>query len=135
MLSITSAAFVASFARKAAARTTPGVAPTVAATVADTRSAATATTTTTYVNGSNAIIKIKNSPNNAKLRCFRQIINSRASARRFQPNTPIPDAIWKDILSLTLVGGVVWFGTHTQLGHVAMMTMIDIVFPSKIIHH
>jgi hypothetical protein len=83
-----SLAFVASCARRKAA------APTTIAVVATRRTAATAADITIINSNSNT---------NVNLRSFRKVINSRISARRFQPNTPIPNAVWKDILSMTLV--------------------------------
>ena len=38
-----------------------------------------------------------------KVQIFRQIVNSRVSARRFEPNVPVPDHVWLDILKMTMV--------------------------------
>ena len=38
-----------------------------------------------------------------KVQTFRQIVNSRVSARRFEPNVPVPDHVWLDILKMTMV--------------------------------
>ncbi len=40
---------------------------------------------------------------NAKLKAFRQITQSRVSARRFEPNVAVPDNVWRDVLRMTLV--------------------------------
>lgn len=40
---------------------------------------------------------------NAKLKAFRQIVQSRVSARRFEPNVAVPDDVWRDVLCMTLV--------------------------------
>ena len=40
---------------------------------------------------------------NSKVQSFRQIVNSRVSARRFEPNVPVPDHVWLDILKMTMV--------------------------------
>ncbi len=40
---------------------------------------------------------------NAKLKAFRQIAQSRVSARRFEPNVAVPDDVWRDVLRMTLV--------------------------------
>ena len=40
---------------------------------------------------------------NAKLKAFRQIAQSRVSARRFEPNVAVPDDVWRDVLQMTLV--------------------------------
>lgn len=40
---------------------------------------------------------------NSKLRAFRQIVQSRASARRFEPDCSVPDDIWRDVLRMTMV--------------------------------
>lgn len=40
---------------------------------------------------------------NAKLKTFRQIAQSRVSARRFEPNVAVPDDVWRDVLQMTLV--------------------------------
>ena len=37
-----------------------------------------------------------------KVQTFRQIVNSRVSARRFEPNVPVPDHVWLDILKMTM---------------------------------
>ncbi|KAL3816977.1 hypothetical protein ACHAXA_011765 [Cyclostephanos tholiformis] len=37
----------------------------------------------------------------SKLKAFRRIVNDRVSARRFLPDTPVPDAVWNDILRMT----------------------------------
>ena len=39
----------------------------------------------------------------AKLQTFRQIVQSRVSARRFEPNVAVPDDVWRDVLQMTLV--------------------------------
>mmetsp|Transcript_31664 Transcript_31664/g.63973 ORF Transcript_31664/g.63973 Transcript_31664/m.63973 type:complete len:317 (+) Transcript_31664:204-1154(+) len=39
---------------------------------------------------------------NAKLKAFRQITQSRVSARRFEPNVAVPDDVWRDVLQMTL---------------------------------
>mmetsp|Transcript_9769 Transcript_9769/g.18954 ORF Transcript_9769/g.18954 Transcript_9769/m.18954 type:complete len:316 (+) Transcript_9769:48-995(+) len=36
------------------------------------------------------------------LRAFRQIVKSRVSARRFEPNVAVPDHVWRDVLRMTL---------------------------------
>ena len=40
---------------------------------------------------------------NSKLKSFRQIVQSRVSARRFEPNVAVPDDVWRDVLQMTLV--------------------------------
>jgi len=40
---------------------------------------------------------------NSKLKAFRQIVQSRVSARRFEPNVAVPDDVWRDVLRMTLV--------------------------------
>jgi hypothetical protein len=40
---------------------------------------------------------------NAKLAAFRQVVHSRKSAKRFEPNQPVPGGVWRDILKMTLV--------------------------------
>jgi nitroreductase len=39
----------------------------------------------------------------SKLKAFRQIVQSRVSARRFEPNIAVPDDVWRDVLQMTLV--------------------------------
>ena len=46
---------------------------------------------------------------NAKLKAFRQITQSRVSARRFEPNVAVPDDVWRDVLRMTLVSGTSGF--------------------------
>ena len=40
---------------------------------------------------------------NARLQAFRHVVQSRVSARRFEPNKAVPDGVWRDILKMTLV--------------------------------
>ena len=40
---------------------------------------------------------------NARLRSFRDVVQSRVSARRFEPNVPVPEAVWRDVLRMTMV--------------------------------
>lgn len=40
---------------------------------------------------------------NARLQSFRQIVESRVSARRFEPNVSVPDNVWSDVLRMTMV--------------------------------
>jgi hypothetical protein len=40
---------------------------------------------------------------NSKLKAFRQVVQSRVSARRFEPNIAVPDDVWRDVLQMTLV--------------------------------
>ena len=40
---------------------------------------------------------------NSRLQTFRNVISSRVSARRFEPNISIPDNVWLDILRMTMV--------------------------------
>ena len=44
---------------------------------------------------------------NSKLQSFRNVISSRVSARRFEPNISIPDNVWLDILRMTMVSSSV----------------------------
>jgi hypothetical protein len=54
----------------------------------------------------------------SKLKAFRRIVNDRVSARRFLPDTPVPDAVWNDILRMTRVRALAvftsLFGGHNQ---------------------
>ena len=40
---------------------------------------------------------------NSKVNAFRQIAQSRVSARRFEPDVAVPDDVWRDVLQMTLV--------------------------------
>lgn len=40
---------------------------------------------------------------NTKLKAFRQIVQSRVSSRRFEPNVAVPNDVWRDVLRMTLV--------------------------------
>lgn len=40
---------------------------------------------------------------NSELKAFRQIVQSRVSARRFESNVAVPDDVWRDVLQMTLV--------------------------------
>ena len=90
-----SLAIGASFARKAS----------VAAAHIHMNSRRVASPTTRFATSTAVTNNLTNNNRSTKLHSFRQIINSRTSARRFQPNTPIPNSVWKDILSMTLVSG------------------------------
>ena len=47
--------------------------------------------------------QLKIASNKTKLQSFRQIVKSRVSARRFEPNVSVPDHVWLDILRMTMV--------------------------------
>ena len=57
--------------------------------------------------GSRAIVRHSSSSKkeiaNTRLQTFRNVISSRVSARRFEPNIAIPDNVWLDILRMTMV--------------------------------
>lgn len=61
--------------------------------------------------------QLKIASNKTKLQSFRQIVKSRVSARRFEPNVSVPDHVWLDILRMTMVSDGVWLCIH--LSHVA----------------
>ena len=59
--------------------------------------------------------------NNARrLNSFRRIVHERVSARRFKPDVPVPDDVWKDILRMTRVSEAAprrrWFRLFLRRG-------------------
>ena len=58
-------------------------------------------------NRANTIIRHSSSSKkeiaNSRLQSFRNVVSSRVSARRFEPNISIPDNVWLDILRMTMV--------------------------------
>ncbi|KAL9189448.1 hypothetical protein ACHAXT_009123 [Thalassiosira profunda] len=55
---------------------------------------------------------------NARLRSFRDVVQSRVSARRFEPNVPVPEAVWRDVLRMTMTSPS---GFNLQPTHVILL--------------
>ena len=63
---------------------------------------------------------------NAKLKAFRQIAQSRVSARRFEPNVAVPDDVWRDVLQMTLVSTYLRF--YYLLGLEIAIFVYNVIF-------
>lgn len=55
---------------------------------------------------------------NSKVNAFRQIAQSRVSARRFEPDVAVPDDVWRDVLQMTLTSPS---GFNLQPTHVLLL--------------
>ena len=70
---------------------------------------------------------------NSRLQSFRNIISSRVSAGRFEPNISIPDNVWLDILKMTMVSQV-WLFLIVSYVYIHITTHEHILCTQKSIY-